>query len=109
MSSTRPLWRRGVEAVDKAAAPVLEGASKHPAFSIGFGLYQQTRSAIYRRTERTSRRFLHALNLPTASDVNRLLAQIASVENGVRVLNSHLQESLPARENPVARPTRGDR
>ncbi|SEO56434.1 hypothetical protein [Trujillonella endophytica] len=95
MTTSKPLWRRGVEAADRVAAPVLEGVSQHEALAIALGLFQQTRKAIRRRTERTSRRFLHALNLPTASDVNRLLSVIAAVENRVRSLDDQVKERLP--------------
>ncbi len=107
MSSNKPLWLRGVEAADRVAAPVLEGVSRHEAFSVGLGLLQQGRRAIYRRTERTSRQLLHALNLPTASDVNRLLTQIAAVENRVRTLDAKVEEHLLSRDDPVAPPSQG--
>jgi hypothetical protein len=106
MTTSKPLWRRGVEVADRVAAPVLEGVSQHEALGIALGLFQQTRKAIRRRTERTSRQFLHALNLPTASDVNRLLSVIAAVENRVRSLDDQMRERLPVendREAPAPR------
>jgi len=99
MPAEKPLWRRGVEAVDKIAAPVLEGATRHDAFGLGLSVIQQTRRAVYRRTERISRQVLHGLNLPTASDVNRLLTQIAAVEHRVRQLDARLELPSP-REGP---------
>ena len=99
MTTSKPVWRRGVEAADRLAAPVLEGVSQHEALGIAVGLFQQTRTAIRRRTERTSRQLLHALNLPTASDVNRLLSQIAAVENRVRSLDDQVQERLPVKDS----------
>jgi hypothetical protein len=97
----KPSWRRGVEAADRVAAPVLEGAIQHEAFRTGYGLLKQTQRAVYRRTERLSRQVLHGLNLPTASDVNRLLFQIAAVENRVRTLNTRLEE-LPSAPRELA-------
>src|SRR4051812_33210351 len=91
MATSAPLWRRGVEAVDKVAAPVLEGATRHEGFGLGLSLLQQTKRAVYSRTERFSRRLLHGLNLPTASDVNRLLVQIAAVEHRVRQLDEDIE------------------
>ena len=32
MATSKPLWRRGLEAADRVAAPVLEGATNHEAF-----------------------------------------------------------------------------
>jgi hypothetical protein len=99
MTTSKPVWRRGVEVADRVAAPVLEGVSQHEAFSIALGLFQQTRGAIRQRTERASRQFLHALNLPTASDVNRLLSVIAAVENRVRSLDDQVKERLPVKSD----------
>lgn len=92
MTVGKPLWLRGVEAVDKVAAPALEGATRHEAFGLGVTLLQRTKRAVYRRTERTSRRVLHGLNLPTASDVNRLLTQITAVENRIRTLSMRMEQ-----------------
>lgn len=94
MTVSKPLWLRGVEAVDKVAAPALESATRHEAFGLGINLIQQTKRAVYRRTERTSRRVLHGLNLPTASDVNRLLTQITAVENRVRTLSMRMEQQM---------------
>ena len=106
MATSKPLWRRGVEAVDRVAAPVLEGAVKHDAFSLGLSVLGRTRRAVHRRTERMSRRLLHRLNLPTATDVNRLLVQIAAVENRQRIMSAQLEERLPARNDRTAPPSR---
>src|SRR4051812_23163296 len=118
MGSNKALWRRGVDALDKAVAPVLEGATRHESFGVGVSLLQHARRAVYSRTERTSRRLLHGLNLPTASDVNRLLTQIAAVEHRVRELHEQLEEhpespaisSRPGTsKKPNARESRVDR
>ena len=121
MAPNKPLWRRGVEAVDSAVAPVIEGAVSHERFSAGLSVFQQTRTALFRRTERLSRRVLHGFNLPTASDVNRLLTQLAAVENRVRRLDEQLDGKSPSGasrrgtlppanppEAPLAGPTRQD-
>lgn len=102
---SKPLWRRGVDAVDAVAAPMLESASRHDAFGLGLSLIQQTRKAIYRRTERASRQVLHGLNLPTASDVNRLLVQIAAVEHRVRQLDTRIEGQLRSPEEGPLLPT----
>jgi hypothetical protein len=69
----KPLWRRGLRAVDNVAAPLLEGVTRHDLFGTGYALAGQLRRALYSRTQHLSRRVLHGLNLPAASDVNRLL------------------------------------
>ena len=102
MSASKPLWLRGVQAADRIAGPVLEAAVRHEHFGFGLSLLHQTKRAVYRRTERGSRRILHGLNLPTASDVNRLLAQIVAVENRVRALSAHVEQHIPISTEPLA-------
>ena len=114
VGNSKPLWRRGVEAIDHAAAPVLEGAARNDAVALGYTLLEHGRRAVYRRTERISRRVLHGLNLPTASDVNRVLTQIAALENRVRTLGYEIEDrSATGREVRDAvdgiRPTQQDR
>jgi hypothetical protein len=104
MASNKPLWQRGVDALDKVAAPALESVTRHESFGIGVSLLHQTRRLVYSRTERLSRRVLHGMNLPTASDVNRLLTQIAAVEHRVRQLDEQVEARLP--ESPPRRQRR---
>jgi hypothetical protein len=91
VAANKPLWRQGVEVLDKVAAPVLEGATRHEVFGLGYALFDRGRRAVSKRTERVSQRVLHSLNLPTASDVNRLLAQLAAVEHRIRQVDEHLE------------------
>lgn len=112
MAGGAPLWRRAVEALDQAVGPALEGATRHDAFGTGLALVERARREVTGRCERASRRVLHGLNLPTASDVNRLLTQIAAVEHRVRELGADLEDRLPAREEvpgAVGRPRRAAR
>ena len=115
MSSGTPLWQRGVEAVDGRLTPALEGATRHEAFGLGFAIVDRARRAVLGRTERASRRLLHSLNLPSASDVNRLLAQIAAVEHQVRTLTHEVEDRMPEPKEvlvvlpPAPRPAIPDR
>jgi hypothetical protein len=109
MSTSKPLWRRAVDAADRAAAPVIEGATRHEAFRVSMSALRKTQMDVYRHTERISTRVLHGLNLPTASDVNRLLTQIAAVENRVRALNNQMEDlpvSAASQEGAPLEPTR---
>jgi hypothetical protein len=96
---TKPILRRGIEAVDAVAAPVLEGAVHNDAVLAAYSLITRGRTELRRRTERVSRRILHGLNVPAASDVNRVLAQLAQVENHVRALRNEMTDVLTARED----------
>lgn len=90
-----PRWQQVVEAVDRKVGPALEAAARHEAFVIGFALVHRGRRGLGSHAERFSRRLLHGLNLPAASDVNRLLTQIGAVQKEVRVLSGKVDDRLP--------------
>lgn len=92
MAEGKPLWWRGLDRVDRVLAPAVEGVVGHEAFSLGYAVVIRGRRGIAHRAERLSRQVLHALNLPAGSDVNRLLAQIASVEREVRELGKAIED-----------------
>lgn len=92
MTSGKPSWMRLVDAVDDVAAPILEGVVRHDAFAVGMTIVDRGRRAIGSRVERVSRHILHGLNLPTATDQNRLLLQIAAVEHRVRELSKDFED-----------------
>lgn len=92
MAAKPPLWKQIVNQVDQVAGPILEGVARHEAFSSGYALLNVGKRAVYSRTERISRGVLHGLNIPTASDVNRVLTQIAAVEHRVRELSNAVQD-----------------
>lgn len=95
IDAQRPWWQQPVEAVDRYIGPALEAAVRHEAFVVGYALVHRGRRGVGNRAERISRQILHSLNLPAASDVNRLLSQIGAVQHGVRVLSNKIDERLP--------------
>lgn len=93
-----PLWQRCVNGVDRMIAPPLEAVFRHEAFGLAATLSKRAGSDVKARTEQLSRRGLHALNLPAASDINRLLAEIAHTERQLRILTKTVQDAgRPAR------------
>ena len=105
-----PLWQRWVNGVDRIVAPPLEGVFRHEAFGLAAALSKRAGSDFKARTERLSRRGLHALNIPAASDINRLLAEIAYVERQLRVLTKTVDDAgRPARRARAETPARGRR
>ena len=95
MTGEPALWQRAAKALDEKLKPALEGAAQHDAFGIGYALADRGRRAVFHRTERFSRRLLHSLNLPSASDVNRLLLSMSSVEHQVRLLTNEVEDRMP--------------
>ena len=81
-----PIWQQWVNGVDRMIAPPLEAMFRHEAFGLAAALSKRAGSDFIARTEKLSRRGLHTLNLPAASDINRLLQEIAYVERQLRVL-----------------------
>ncbi len=80
--------------IEKLATPILESVVQHEGVEIGIGLAQRAGGSLTRAVERSSRRFMHAFNLPAASDINRILTQVASLERTVRTLNNNVDDIL---------------
>jgi hypothetical protein len=81
-----PLWLQCVNGADRMIAPPLEAMVRHEAFGLAVALSKRAGSGFRARSEKLSRRGLHILNLPAASDINRLLQEIAYVERQLRIL-----------------------
>lgn len=100
---SQPGWRRAVDAVEQHLAEPLESLVRHDAVGVTLTVATRGIAAVRRTTERRSRRLLHALNIPAASDVNRLLAHIATVEREVKALAARSPEPsrVPARPRAI--------
>jgi polyhydroxyalkanoate synthesis regulator phasin len=82
----KPLWRRAFDAVDRRVAAPVEAGAHSDLFGDIVALQWKLARRAQREVERRSRRFLHAVNLPTATDVRRLSEQVASLQRQVRDL-----------------------
>lgn len=89
---TKPLWRQAFDTVERAAAPHLERGVQSDGFTEVVVLVQRTRTGVYQRLERESRRVWHLLNLPAGSDVQGLRRQVASLDREVRLLREAMQD-----------------
>ena len=95
--SDRPLWRAAIEKVDGLVEPQLIKVAHHENFATATGVLYHLRQALAHEGERLSGAVLHTLNLPTRTDVNRVLSQVASLQREVR----HLHDELgPPRDRP---------
>lgn len=91
-------------------APRLDAAVRSERFGVAVGLASQARRTIQRRTERSTRRMLHLLNLPAGSDVTRILNELGQLQRQVRDLAKQVDESKEVdgggTDNGPARPAR---
>ncbi|GAB90714.1 hypothetical protein [Gordonia rhizosphera] len=83
-----------VQRIEHLATPILESIVENEGVEIGLGLAQRAGGTFSRTVERGSRRIMHALNLPAASDINRILTQVASLERTVRALDNRVNDVL---------------
>jgi hypothetical protein len=92
MTNHPPPWKRLFDTLDRTLlARVNELAQSEEVAALAV-LGHRSRTGLGNFTEHTSRRVLHALNLPAGSDVNRLLAHIAGLEREVRDLRKELTD-----------------
>jgi hypothetical protein len=84
--SEQPRWQQLVVGVQSRANPTLRAAVDRQDVAAAIALLQTLRTSTLRATEAPTRRLLHLFNLPAASDMNRVLVQIASLEREVREL-----------------------
>jgi len=107
MAAPTPFWHRALTRVDESLAPRADAFVRSETFAVAAGLALRAKRELLERVEHGSRRAWHVLNLPAGSDVNRLLAQIASLERQVRRLEKGLIDAptAPRRiDSDAARP-----
>ena len=103
-----PLWRRAVDTVEGALAPRLETALRSDTASLGITVVSRASRGLQGRVEGLSRHVLHALNVPTATDVHRVLHHVATVERELQGLKDAVAdhgvelERVPLRRRPRA-------
>jgi polyhydroxyalkanoate synthesis regulator phasin len=84
--ASKPLWRRTFDTVDRHIAGPAEAAARSDAFGDALTTGLRLRRRAQREVERRTRRVLHLVNLPTATDVRRLSEQVAALRREVREL-----------------------
>lgn len=85
-----PPWRQGFDAVERQLSPVLEGLVQSEQFAVAVGLAARVQRAMQDQASRSTRRVLHALNLPAGTDVTRILNELGQLKRQVRELSSQL-------------------
>jgi polyhydroxyalkanoate synthesis regulator phasin len=82
----KPMWRKAFDEVDRRVSGPVEAGAQSDLFNDLVTLQWKLARRAQREVERRSRRLLHAVNLPTATDVRRLSEQVASLQRQVRDL-----------------------
>src|SRR3954447_14567677 len=68
----KPLWRRTFDTVDQRVAQPIEAAARSDAFGDVLTITLRLRARAQREVEKRTRRGLHLVNLPAATDVRPL-------------------------------------
>ncbi len=98
-----PVWRQVFDAVERRVAFRAERIVNSNEFADAVGAVARLRRLAYRELTRSTRRWLHLWNLPAASDVSRLLAEVGQLRRQV----GRLQEgSATDEEHPGVRALR---
>jgi hypothetical protein len=92
MARTSPRWRRAFDAVEGRIAPPVERAVRTDAFADVLAVTVRVQRRLQREVERQSRRALHLVNMPAATDVKRLSSQLAELQRQTRALERRLEE-----------------
>jgi len=82
----KPLWRQAFDSVDRRIAGPVEAAARSDAFGDALTLAIRAQARVQRSVEKRTRRALHLVNLPTATDVRRLQEQVAALRRELREL-----------------------
>ena len=84
----KPLWRKAFDEVEKRAAGPVEAGAHSDVFGDLITLNVRLARRAQQEVERRTRRLLHMVNLPTATDVRRLSEQVAALQRDVRELEN---------------------
>ena len=114
MANGKPLWRQAFDAMERRVAGPTESAVRSDLFNDAVALTFRLQRRVQGEIERRSRRALHSVNLPAASDIKRVSEQVATLERQVRSLRHELEAapkqpaSAPAKRAPAKRTTRSN-
>ena len=88
----RPWWRPLVDGVDRRVTPAANNLVRTNVFADTVATLTRLEVRLRRRVERQSTWLLHQYNLPTATDVRKLRAQLAAVEARLRDMGERLED-----------------
>jgi len=79
----KPRLRQAFDAVERPAARTLEAAVQSDKFAAGLSVFVALRHQVAAGLESLSRTALHAVNLPAASDIKRVLTEVHNVDRSL--------------------------
>jgi polyhydroxyalkanoate synthesis regulator phasin len=82
----KPLWRRAFDEVDRRVSGPVEAGAHSDLFGDLVAVQWKLARRAQREVEKRTRRVLHAVNLPTATDVRLLSEQLAALQRQLRDL-----------------------
>lgn len=98
MPANQPLWLRAVLRLERAIGEPIESAVRSDTYFDLVSTTTRLRRRVQGTAEGVSRRCLHIMNLPAASDIRSMRQQLARMERRLNQLSkdvSELDESAP--------------
>lgn len=92
--SQKSLWRPLVEAIDKRITPPANALVRTNVFADAVAIGTRYEARLRRRVEAQTSWVLHQYNLPSATDVRRMRAQLAALEARLRDMDERLEDSI---------------
>jgi hypothetical protein len=89
---SRPWWRPLVDEMDRRVTPPANRFVRTNLFADTIAIMTRMEVRLRRRLERQSTWLLHQYNLPAATDVRKVRAQLAAVEARLRDLSEQLED-----------------
>lgn len=103
--SEKPAWRELYDRVTDEVAPRMIEATGSDRFADAVEVVGAVRSRAASELQRSSRRWLHAWNLPTGTDIAMLRRELGALDREVRALTRQvesLQRQLEEANRPAA-------
>jgi hypothetical protein len=92
MPADQPLWLKLVIRIERAIGEPVESAVRSETYFELVSTASRVRRKATGAVEGVSRRALHVLNLPTASDMRRMRQQLARMERRLNQLSEEVEE-----------------
>ena len=92
----KPWWRPLVDGIDRRVTPAANNLVRTNLFADAVATMTRLEVRLRRRIERQSSWMLHQYNLPAATDIRKMRAQLAAVEARLRDMGERLEDQQQA-------------
>jgi hypothetical protein len=89
----KPAWRSVVDGLDRVVTPQANAFVRTSLFANMLAASTRLEVQLRRRVERQSTWLWHFWNLPTASDIRRVRAQLSALEGRMRDISERLEDA----------------